>query len=207
MTNRLLQQGAATLLAILAAMPGLAFAHHYMGNQLPGTLTQGLLSGIAHPLIGIDHAAFIVASGLLIARVPRAWWAIAALMAGSLIGAILHLNGASLPAGETAIAASVILIGALVVLEPHIGTQFAAAMLLAAGAFHGYAYAETIVGAETTPLLAYLAGFTAIQSCVCAAAFLGHRMVLQRSPRRARWLGAIAGAAAMVIGVRFLVGI
>jgi len=206
MTARLLQPGAATLLAVLAAMPGLALAHHYMDNQLPGTLMQGLLSGIAHPLIGIDHAAFIVASGLLLARVPRGWWAIASLVTGSLVGAILHLNGASLPSGELAVAASVILIGVLVVLEPRIGAQFAAAMLLAAGVLHGYAYAETIVGAETTPLLAYLAGFSAIQFLVCAAASGCYRIVMRHSPGRARFIGATAGAAAMAIGVGFLVG-
>jgi len=177
-----------------------------MDNQLPGTLVQGLLSGVAHPLIGIDHAAFMVASGILLARVPRGWWAVAALVIGSLVGAILHLNGVSLPSGEMAVAASVILIGVLVVLQPRIGAWFAAAMLLAAGALHGYAYAETIVGAETTPLLAYLAGFSAIQFVVCAAASAGHRLVMRRIPERARFVGAIAGVAAVAIGVRFLIG-
>jgi urease accessory protein len=40
-----------------------------------------------------------------------------------------------------------------------------------AGIFHGYAYGEAIFGAETTPLIAYLMGFTTIQMMVAAIAF------------------------------------
>ena len=38
-----------------------------------------------------------------------------------------------------------------------------AGLVAFAGIFHGYAYAESIFGAEPTPLYAYLAGFAIIQ--------------------------------------------
>ena len=55
---------AATALALL---PRIAWAHHFMGGGLPQTFTQGLLSGLGHPVIGLDHAAFIVAAGFFLA--------------------------------------------------------------------------------------------------------------------------------------------
>ncbi|PKO63289.1 MAG: urease accessory protein UreJ, partial [Betaproteobacteria bacterium HGW-Betaproteobacteria-17] len=35
-----------------------ALAHHPMGGMTPQTLSQGLLSGLGHPVIGLDHLAF-----------------------------------------------------------------------------------------------------------------------------------------------------
>ena len=63
----------ALALLILAATGGGAEAHHAMGGTTPQTLAQGLLSGLAHPVIGLDHLAFTVAAGLLAARLgpPR----------------------------------------------------------------------------------------------------------------------------------------
>ena len=40
-----------------------------------------------------------------------------------------------------------------------------------AGIFHGYAYGEAIVGAEITPLIAYLAGFAIIQGAIALGTF------------------------------------
>ncbi len=37
-----------------------ARAHHPMGGQTPETFSQGLLSGFGHPIIGIDHLAFLI---------------------------------------------------------------------------------------------------------------------------------------------------
>jgi urease accessory protein len=58
----------ALALLILAATGGGAEAHHAMGGTTPQTLAQGLLSGLAHPVIGLDHLAFTLAAGLLAAR-------------------------------------------------------------------------------------------------------------------------------------------
>lgn len=53
----------------IMVLPGVVWAHHFMEDQLPQTFAQGLLSGLAHPVIGVDHLAFIVAAGFLLALV------------------------------------------------------------------------------------------------------------------------------------------
>ena len=46
-----------------------AWAHHAMDMALPQTFSQGLLSGLGHPVIGIDHLAAIVGVGMLAVEV------------------------------------------------------------------------------------------------------------------------------------------
>src|SRR5688500_3967144 len=101
--------------AALLAAAELAWAHHFMDDALPKTFVEGLLSGLGHPLIGADHAAFIIASGFLLALVDRGLAGIVALIGGTLTGAAMHLAGMEVPGGEVGIALSVILIGALLV--------------------------------------------------------------------------------------------
>ena len=77
----------------LLLLPQLAWGHHFMEGGLPETFAQGFLSGLGHPVIGLDHAAFIVAAGFFLALVKGGMWGIVALIVGSLVGAALHLMG------------------------------------------------------------------------------------------------------------------
>ena len=185
--------------AILLLLPGFALAHHFMGGATPLTFMQGLLSGLGHPLIGVDHAAFIIGAGFALGSVKDGLWGLGALILGALLGAAIHLSGIALPASEILVAASVILIAALVVLQRPVPLTELAIGLALAGALHGYAYAETIFGAERAPLVAYLVGFTLIQACVAGAALLLHRKL--RAPALRPVLGGAIGA----VGLLFLV--
>lgn len=188
-------------LLLAASLP--AQAHHFMGDALPRTWEQGLLSGLGHPVIGLDHMAFIVAAGFLLARVPRGLWGAAALVLGSLAGAALHLGGIDIPGVEAWIALSVILSGALLAVPRAVPLSWLATGFATAGVLHGHAYAESIFGAESTPLAFYLIGFSVIQLCVAAAAFALHRWLLLR-PERARNIALGVGTAAGAVGVTFL---
>lgn len=190
--------------AALALLPSLAWAHHFMGSDLPLTFGQGLLSGLGHPIIGIDHAAFIIAAGFLLARIPHGLFAVAALIAGSLAGAAVHLAGVSLPGGEAGVALSVLLVGALVIYRRPLALGWVAAGLAAAGVLHGHAYAESIFGAEPMPLGAYLIGFSLIQLGMAGAAFLAHRRLLAVRREWAPQFSHILGGAASAIGLFFL---
>jgi urease accessory protein len=161
--------------AALLLAPSMALAHHAMDYALPQTAWQGFASGLAHPVIGLDHAAFIAGAGFLLALVKRGLWGVAALLLGTLIGAAAHLLGLALPGGELAVALSVVLIGVLLFTHKTLSLAFCGALLLVTGTLHGHAYAEAIFGAEPGALGAYLVGFTLVQLAIAAAAYLVHR--------------------------------
>jgi len=179
-----------------------------MDGALPQTLAQGFLSGLAHPLIGLDHAAFIIAAGVLLAALRGGLWGLVALVVGTLGGAALHLAGLDIPYGEIGVALSVVLAGALVAAGRRIPLAALAAGLACAGLLHGHAYAESIFGAEATPLGAYLVGFSLIQLAVGTTAFLAQRRFAAATWRRplARALGAVVGATGAVFLLLNLAG-
>ena len=74
-----------------------------------------------------------------------------------------------LPAPEFIISLSVLVFGVLAVYGNRLNIGFVLLLSVLAGLFHGYAYGEAIVGAEMTPLLSYLIGFTAVQGAIAAA--------------------------------------
>lgn len=195
----------AVVVAVLLLIPRLAYAHDFMDGKLPQTLVQGLLSGLGHPIIGLDHAAFIIAAGFFLALVTSGLWGIAALIIGSLIGALMHLMGIGLPGGEVGVALSVILIGALLMARRQITLLWLVGGLALTGFLHGHAYAESIFGAEATPLVAYLIGFSLIQFGIATSAWWFHRrLIIMRetwAPPVATGLGAIVST----IGTTFLV--
>jgi len=189
----------------LAVFPRMAWAHHFMDGGLPQTFAQGLLSGLGHPVIGLDHAAFIVAAGFLLAPVEGGMWGVLALIVGALLGAVLHLAGAGLPGAEIGVALSVSLIGCLLVARHRIGLTWLAGGLALAGVLHGYAYAESIFGAEAAPLAAYLTGFSLVQLGIATAGLLVHRRLIAVREAWARLASSGVGAAAGTIGAVFLV--
>jgi urease accessory protein len=169
-----------TLLAValgglVAATP--ALAHHPMGGATPATFVQGLLSGLGHPVIGLDHLAALVGIGLMSSRFARgltlpAFW-IVAMAAG--VG--LHLAGAGLPATEVLVALSVVAIGLAASVRTTLPYGAVALLFAAGGAMHGYALGETVVGAEAAPIVAYLAGLAAIQVALATGiAFAARRL-------------------------------
>ena len=195
---------ALTPLPLLALSVAPAFAHHMEGGNLPGSFTAGLLSGLGHPIIGLDHFAFMVGVGIACAFLPRGIIAILAFVTATIAGCALHLQGVALPEAEILVAASVLIVGAVLMSGRRL-PPFAAALAFAlAGLFHGYAYGEGIFGAERTPLAAYLIGFAAIQFAVASAAMLATRAMA--SERRASAVPArLAGAVIAGIGLTFLV--
>ncbi len=80
-----------------------------------------------------------------------------------MLGTEVHLAKLALPEFELFVSGSILLFGILLVIKNSLNTMIVAGLAAIAGIFHGYAYGESIFGAENTPLVAYLIGFTAIQ--------------------------------------------
>lgn len=188
---------------LLMASGAPAFAHHMMGGALPASFQDGLLSGLGHPVIGLDHFAFIIGLGVASAFLRRGFVPIAAFILATIAGCALHLKGVTLPAAEILIAASVLLAGAAIMSGRGLSAALATLIFAVSGLFHGYAYGESIFGAEETPLTAYLIGFAAIQFVIASTAMLIMRRAF--AERAASAMPArLTGAIIVGVGLTFL---
>ncbi|MEL7333447.1 MAG: HupE/UreJ family protein, partial [Cyanobacteria bacterium J06560_2] len=184
-----------------------AIAHHPFGGSAPQTILQGVLSGMGHPVIGLDHLAFVVAAGLLATVVAGGWRVPATFVLATVAGTGLHLAGLNLPAPELVISLSVLVFGALAVVRDRLNPPVVMLLAALAGVFHGYAYGEAVVGAEATPLAAYLLGFVGVQGVIVYAAY----WLAQRSVNKNQTAGLIsvrhAGFMVLGAGAAFLGGL
>jgi urease accessory protein len=99
------------------------------------------------------------------------------------VGAAIHVQGATIPATEMLVALSVLALGAALQWREVMSRPALLGLFAVAGLIHGYALGESIAGAEPTPLYAYFAGLAVIQSAVALAAV-----------ELASWLSAREGA-------------
>ncbi|MBE9140815.1 HupE/UreJ family protein [Nodosilinea sp. LEGE 07088] len=160
---------AAVVGLLLAASP--ALAHHPFGGNTPTNAFEGFLSGLGHPVIGLDHLAFVVAAGLLAAVIGRGLSIPISFVLASMAGTGLHLMGLNLPAPEFMISASVLLFGGLLAMREPPRTGVVVALAALAGIFHGYAYGEAVIGAGMGSVLAYLVGFASIQLAIASGSY------------------------------------
>lgn len=155
--------GLAASSALLLAPAQPAWAHHLM--ELSGTpqgAFAGLLSGLAHPLLGPDHLVFLLAIGLVGLARPLRW--VPLLLAAGLAGSALGLLLPGLPGAESLVAAS------LVILALVLQCRWDSRLLLPLIALHGYGLSGTVVGWEATPLAFYLLGLMLSQGGLLLAA-------------------------------------
>ncbi len=185
---------AAVVAFILGALHGAALAH--IGNH-----SGGLVGGIAHPFSGLDHMLAMVAVGLWAAQFgrPTCWLLVATFPLMMAVGAVLGANGLALPWLETAIAGSVLLLGALIAfaLRPSL---LASAVLIALFAlFHGYGHGLELPAQDS--VMAYGAGFIV---STLALHVIGFAMgaVADRAP--VRYATRSVGTAIAVLGVLLL---
>jgi urease accessory protein len=188
------------VLAIMMVIAEPAWAHHVMGGKLPQTFLQGLLSGLGHPVIGIDHLAAIVGVGILAALVGRSAAVVLAFSVAVIAGVGLHLAKIDLPASELFVGLTTLLIGALVIARRSMGAGAAALLFAIAGLVHGYALGESIVGAEASPLIAYLLGLLVIQTAIGISVYAAVRS-LAGWPARTAGLTVVGVLVALAGGV------
>ena len=187
--------------AVLSVIPfflmtASASAHHVMGGKIPTTFTEGFLSGLGHPVIGPDHLAFLLAIGVAVGVGGLNLVLPLLFVVASAIGVTLHVNGVNLPGAEIVVAVSVLFAGFLIARGRALPVSLWAILFAAAGLFHGYAFGESIFGAERSPLHAYLLGLIIVQSVLTVGTALFVR-------RKASGVSAIAPrlAGAVIIGV------
>jgi len=142
--------------ALTAATPG--WTHHPFEGVQPQDLNllQGLVSGLGHPLLGWDHLVFLLAIVVITALTTRRW-VLPLLVVGLAGSGLAALLGATPGPGlglvlELVVGLSIVA-GGLV----H-GGFLPAWILLPLMGVHGFLLGESMIGAEPTPLVAYVLG-------------------------------------------------
>ncbi len=174
-------------LPLLLAAP--ASAHHLMDltGMKPGVLT-GLLSGLAHPILGPDHLLFLLAIGLVGIVQPFRW--VLALLGCGLVGNALGLALPGFPWIEPLVALSVALTGLV------LARRLPPAVLVPAFLLHGYALSGAVLGWEPTPIGFYLVGLLVSQSLLLLVA-----LTAVRRWRRTASSSAVNITAGLLMGI------
>jgi urease accessory protein len=178
---------------------GTASAHHLMGGKTPSTFAEGILSGVGHPVIGPDHLAFLVALGIAVGVGRLSFVNPFLFLVAMACGVAAHVAAVNIPAAEFIVAVSVLVAGVLLALDRRIPAGGWMGIFALAGFFHGYAYGESIYGAEPTPLIAYLIGLVVVQTALAVGiAFVARSAASGVAPR-------LIGAAISGVGFTVLV--
>jgi urease accessory protein len=179
----------------LAALAAPALAHVQTGQA------AGFLTGLAHPVSGLDHVLAMVAVGLWGAQLgaPAIWLLPVTFPIVMALGGFLGLLGVPLPGVEAGIAASAILLGAAVMTERRLPLFAAAALVGFFAVFHGHAHGTELPPGQSG--LLYSLGFVVATGCLHAVGIaIGatHRWPAGRIALR------IAGGGVGLAGVFFL---
>ena len=173
-------------LSLLSALP--AGAH--------GMADGSLVSGAAHPLLGLDHLLLLLGVGALssIAGTPVLLFA----LGGGLVGALLGSNGGQLPAAELLAALAVSALGLVILqwhrLEQRLPVTVVGSIVAAAVAVHALLHGQEAPAGSWSWWLGALLASTA----VVALSQLALQRLDQRSTLRlAAALGLAGGVLAL----------
>jgi urease accessory protein len=184
----------------LTALPFLALAFGATPALAHAGHEAGLVAGFLHPLMGVDHLAAMVAIGLWAASLGwrRGWLPPLGFLAGMAGGIALGLaGGIGLGFGvvETAVAGSLIVLGAMLAMAQPFRPALAMPLVLVAGLVHGLAHGGEIGGAAAATAFGMLAG---------SALLLGLGVALGVASARYAAALRFGGAATAAFGVVLL---
>ena len=189
-----LREAVLALLLLLAAAP--VWAHEQSGQA------AGVLTGLQHPVSGLDHVLAMISVGLWGAQLghPAVWILPVVFPMVMAFGGFLGLMGVlTLVVGG--IAVSAILLGLMGALEARPPLWVAAGLVGFGGIFHGYAHGTELPAGENA--LLYSVGFVIATGCLHGVGIgigVAHRWSAGRIALR------LAGAVVALAGVYFLWG-
>jgi len=178
-------------IAALAASP-LPLAAHEGGSA------AGLLSGLYHPISGLDHVLAMIAVGIWGAQLgsPAIWVLPVTFPMVMAFGGMIGLLGVGLPGAEVGIGLSALLLGLMIAIERRPDFRVAAALVGFFAIFHGYAHGAELPEGQSG--LLYSIGFVASTGTLHATGIgigVAHRWDWGKSTLRLMGAGiAMAGA-------------
>ena len=179
----------------LAAVCSVALAHVETGQA------AGFLSGLSHPVSGMDHVLAMVAVGLwgAVLGPPAIWVLPVAFPLVMALGGLMGLLGVELPGVEMGIALSAVVLGAMVLAEARPPLWLAAAVVAVFAIFHGHAHGRELPAGNSA--LLYSLGFVMATGLLHAVGILlgvAHRWAAGRR------LVQAAGGGVALAGIFFL---
>jgi len=180
--------------ASLFGFSSLAFAH-------PGHGLESTYAGFMHPMTGWDHLLVMLAIGLWAAKLGgKARWQLPLTFVSMMVvGALLGMTGMSFSGVETAIAASVMAMGVLLIitLPMQLSTQLGITALFAV--LHGMAHGLELQ--TSSQLSAFTGMLTATALLHATGVILGSQQVKIR-----KWLQHGLAYTMLLVGAYWLVG-
>jgi urease accessory protein len=172
-----------------------ALAHEVSGQA------QGFLTGLRHPISGLDHVLAMIAVGLWGAQLgqPAVWLLPVTFPMVMAFGGFLALVGFALAGIEMGIALSAVTLGVMVASEARPPLAVAALIVAVFAVFHGHAHGTELPPGQSG--LTYSIGFVSATGLLHAAGIalgLAYRWPVGRLALR------VAGVAVAVAGVGFL---
>lgn len=185
-----------TVVGLFMVLPRAVYAHETGAGG-------GLVSGLTHPLFGLDHVVAMVAVGLWGGQLkqPAIWLLPVTFPIVMAIGGLLGARGMPLPFVEVGIATSAIVLGIMVAASIKPPLWVAAVVVGAFAIFHGHAHGTELP--ESAAPLAYGAGFVLSTGLLHAVGILLGLLVDWDWGEKA--VRACGGAIAC-LGLYFLVG-
>lgn len=187
----------AVLSVTVVLWPVAAWAHVQSGEA------GGFLSGMSHPVSGLDHVVAMIAVGLWGAQLgmPAIWILPVVFPMLMAIGGMLGLIGMPLPGVEIGIALSAVVLGALVL--GRIRLPLAAAVVIVGffAVFHGHAHGTELPAGQNA--LLYSLGFVMATGLLHA---VGITIGLMQRWNLGGQVLRVAGGLVLVAGLYFLWG-
>jgi len=153
------------IIGLLSLLPEIAYAHVVQGGG-------GFMSGLTHPVLGIDHLLAMLSVGILSAQMGgRSIWRVpATFVVVMLVGGIFGMKQVHIPYVELGIVVSVVTLGLAIASERNLPAFLAMILVAIFAVFHGHAH-----GAEMPHLakpLLYACGFVSGTSIIHIAGLL-----------------------------------
>jgi len=158
--RRLVLPIAATTLLALVVSSAPVHAHVQTGEA------SGFLTGVGHPVSGLDHVVAMIAVGLWGAQLgaPALWLLPVTFPMMMALGGLVGLLGVALPGLEVGIAASAVVLGLVVMFALRPPLAVAVALVAVFAIFHGHAHGTELPPGQSA--LLYSMGFVVATGCL-----------------------------------------
>jgi len=147
---------------LLSASALLGFSSLVLAH--PGHGLESASAGFTHPFMGLDHLLVMLAVGILAtSHVAKVNWKLPlAFIVAMAIGFLLSISGCQLAGIETSIAASVMAMGALLLIKLPIHNAVRIGLVAIFAVFHGMAHGVELTTQSGLPVMAGMLLATAL---------------------------------------------